>query len=353
MSRNYANFSTDIWRPGNDFGDLNMAAQWAYFMLSTQSDISAAGVLSLNIKRWIGRTKDGTREAIVRALQELQAAGKVVYDTDTEELLVRTFVKWDGGYNNRKRRPVIERAARDIESLGLRRVLAVEFAKLELPVEWLGLPIESGADSLSGSYGIAHTGEPATPILDGPTVPTQRTPETTFPQVNRLSDSPSRFDGVAVIPQPSTLNPQVIPPSAATTVAIIEPLLFGETPEPETEASPTQRAFGLARYWIDARERAGTPVIARGKNGPLHILKNLIKPFAEGSYTDDEIKQALTEIGESAPSSAQLDRALTRIRSGKDPRSNQGRRNGSLASDSRRSMVRDTHAKRDEYLADI
>lgn len=337
MARHYANIATAIWRPEDDFGDLTITAQWAYLMLVTQSDISAAGVLSLNVKRWVGRAKDGTRDAIVGAIQELQAAGKVVYDTDTEELLIRTFVKWDGGYSNRKRRPVILRAAGEVESLALRQVLAREFAKLELPVGVLRLPVTSGGDSLSGPYGIAHTVEPPNTIEPATAAPGPHTSENTFPQVDSLSDSPSRFDGVVVTqavvvrPQPSTRNPQSVPPSAATAVAVAEPALFeGPRTDPaETPPTDHQRAFGIARWWIKTRAEKGTPVIAKGRHGPLHILKNLIEPFAEGRYTDDEIKQALEEISESVPSKSQMDRTLSKLRTGV-PSNQQGRRNGAL-----------------------
>lgn len=346
MSRNYANISTSIWRPENNFGNLTRDGQWAHFMLNTQPDISAAGVLSLNVKRWASRARDTTRTEIVAALQELQEAGMVVYDTETEELLLRTFLKDDGGYSNRKRRPVIERAAGQVESMALRQALAQEFAELDLPLSWLGLPASQGADRLSAPYEVTHPGESSNLPTSPPTVPAPRAPETTFPQVDRLSDAlshspsdrPSRFDGVVVTealvvrPQPSTHIPQPVPPPAATAVALADQPSLEGMPEPEpTETTTTdaQRAFGIARWWIDVRKKSGTPVIAKGRNGPLHILKNLIEPFAAGRYADNEIKQALEEISESVPSKAQMDRTLARLRAGGSS-NQQGRRNGSL-----------------------
>jgi len=224
MSRNYATFATSIWRPEDDFGELTMAAQWAYFMLSTQPDISAAGVLSLNVRRWSKRTKDGSREVVIGALQELQAAGKVFYDYDTEELLIRTFVKWDGGYGNQKRRPVIERAAMDLESARLRQVLAEELRRLGDPTMALL------ADRLSTPYGIAYAAE-APAIAPGD--PQQHPPRNggegptgAFSQVDSLSDSHadgvSRSDGVVVTqglvvdPQTTTHNPGTQPLAGAT-----------------------------------------------------------------------------------------------------------------------------------------
>lgn len=219
MSRNYANFSTAIWRPEDDFGDLTMPAQWAYFMLGTQPDISAAGVLSLNVRRWSKRARGITRGVVVEALQELQAAEKVFYDYDTEELLIRTFVKADGGYGNQKRRPVIERAAMDLESPRLRAVLATELRKLGDDV------MVKLADRLSAPYGIAYPAEQpqnvsatsSTPAEDAAT----ESDKATSSQVDSLSDGLSHSDGVVVtqglvvVPQPSTRTPQTQPPAEA------------------------------------------------------------------------------------------------------------------------------------------
>jgi hypothetical protein len=219
MSRNYANFSTAIWRPGDDFGDLTMPAQWAYFMLGTQPDISAAGVLSLNVRRWSKRTKGGTRQMVVDALQELQAAEKVFYDYDTEELLIRTFVKADGGYGNQKRRPVIERAALDLESPRLRGILAAELRKLGDEV------MAKLADRLCAPYGIAYAAEEPENVPGATSTPvggdTAEPAKVEFSQVDSLSDGLSRSDGVVVTkglvvdPQPSTHTPQTQPPAEA------------------------------------------------------------------------------------------------------------------------------------------
>jgi hypothetical protein len=316
MSRNYAQFSTAIWRPEDDFGELSLSAQWCYFMLGTQPDISAAGVLSLNVRRWSKRARGVTRDVVVEALQELQAAGKVFYDYDTEELLIRAFVKADGGYGNRKRQPVIERAALELESPRLRGILAAELRKLGHPT------MTKLADRLSAPYGMGYPPEApqdasrASEVAS--TTPASKPTKTDSPQVDSLSDSPYRFDGVVVTkglveePQPTTHNPQPIPPTAVPRGQLaIEGI---PAPPPAPPPSDAQRAFALGRYWLKTREANGTPVVVKGKADPIVLLRNLIQPFVENHYTDDEIKAALNAIGESIPSTARLDRTLTRIR---------------------------------------
>ena len=220
MARNYANVSTAIWQRDGDFVKLSVHAQWAYLMLLSQPDISAAGVLSINLRRWTGRAADVTRDVLVAALKELAEARFVVYDQDTEELLVRTFVKWDGGYTNRKRKPVIVSAAREIESPLIRRVLAAELNKLGFIVAGLTNAVSDAVpDSLSRSAdspsdGLIHEGSmgsPEQPPFDPPKSGGRRK----YPQENRLSGRQSRFDRVVVtevVPLTTTPNPQPTTP---------------------------------------------------------------------------------------------------------------------------------------------
>jgi hypothetical protein len=136
VARNYAQIATEIWRD-EDFVVLSEVAQHKYLLLITQPDISAAGVLSLALARWASRSKGATRASVRDAIEELEAHRYVVFDEETEELLVRGFVRWDGGYKNEKRRFAIRDAARQIVSPVLRRALAAEFGRLDLPADWI------------------------------------------------------------------------------------------------------------------------------------------------------------------------------------------------------------------------
>jgi hypothetical protein len=151
MARSYANVATAMWRD-DDFIVLAVDEQYVYFLLISQPDISAAGVLSIALTRWASRSKGMSRDRMLAAVHGLQAHRFVVADFDTDELLVRSFVRWDGGYTNSKRRFAIRDAADQIVSPAIRSALAAEFERLDLPLEWI--PTFSQVDSLS----IGHTG---------------------------------------------------------------------------------------------------------------------------------------------------------------------------------------------------
>ncbi|MEV5211371.1 hypothetical protein AB0K35_28245 [Micromonospora sp. NPDC053740] len=111
------------------------------------------------------------------------------------------------------------------------------------------------------------------------------------------------------------------------------------------EPTPTQRAFGVARDWVTYRREQGTPVIAtgKGKEPEVHKLKNLIEPFLIKGYSDSEVKHGLIAVGESIPSTASLDRTLTRLRNQQN-----GRMDGGMKPANPR-ILRNSHENQDRY----
>lgn len=132
MARSYGQIMSAIWNDP-EFRALTESAQRAYLMLVTQSDISSAGTLALTLKRWSGYAIDTTPDTLSDALSQLSNARFVVVDEDTEELLARKFVRWDGGYGNEKRRPAITAAANAAVSPRIRASLADELDILSVP----------------------------------------------------------------------------------------------------------------------------------------------------------------------------------------------------------------------------
>lgn len=168
MARNYGNVLTAIWRLDGDFVKRSASAQRLYLLLATQPEISACGVLPLRVRRWSALSPDGTESDVIQALKELEEHRYIVVDGDTEELLVRSFTRHDGGYANPRRLPSIRDAADAIESSKLLVVLAGEFDRLELAEQWRGkakTQVNSHSDSQTDSQSIGE------PHIDGMAIP--------------------------------------------------------------------------------------------------------------------------------------------------------------------------------------
>jgi len=131
VARNYGQIMSAIWNDP-DFRALDCESQRAYLMLVTQAEITSAGTIAVTLKRWSGYAVDSTSDSLSDSLSRLESARFIAIDEDTEELVVRSFVKWDGGANNAKRQPSILAAANAVVSHHIRAVLAVELTKLGL-----------------------------------------------------------------------------------------------------------------------------------------------------------------------------------------------------------------------------
>lgn len=94
MSREYARIKVAIWTD-LDFRDLTAAAQHLYFMLLTSPSLSLAGVADWRPRRIAAMCSGWTVQDVEAAASELEAARYVLVDEDTEEVLVRSFVRHD------------------------------------------------------------------------------------------------------------------------------------------------------------------------------------------------------------------------------------------------------------------
>jgi hypothetical protein len=257
MARSYARLITAIWR-NSEFRALDGGSQRVYMLLVTQPNISAAGTLPLTVRRWAEMATDTTVADINRALTVLAAGRFIGLDYSTEEVLVRSFVRWDGGYGNRKRLPVILAAAAEAVSPALRAMLAGEFARLGIP------------------FAATHD-EPMTESTADDDAESNQ-------QVDRLSDShpdgTTRFDRVVGCQGEylgaTTHNPQPIPPSAA------EPAVgLGDTKKAANIA-----AQNLTRVYTDVVKLSNFPAV-------MAVVK---KARNTGQYADEQIRSALERL---------------------------------------------------------
>jgi hypothetical protein len=145
MAREHARILTRIWDPESDFRNRSADAQRLYFLLLSQRSLNHAGVLPLTVKKWANCCAGTTADDIWSALKELAEERYVVVDADTEEVLVRSYIRNDGVAKQPNILKAALRLASEVESPKLRAVLAGELRRLHLE------HADRVADAISGT----------------------------------------------------------------------------------------------------------------------------------------------------------------------------------------------------------
>ena len=125
MARSYAPIFTSIWSDP-DFTSRTAEAQRCYLLAVSQSNISYAGVISFTARRWARMAGNTTVADIEKAVQELEEHRFFVVDEDTEEILVRSFVKHNGVLAQPQLKKAMQKAYAEILSVTLRAALLAE-----------------------------------------------------------------------------------------------------------------------------------------------------------------------------------------------------------------------------------
>lgn len=133
MAREHARILCTIWSPGDDFRQRTPDAQRLYFLVLSQRELNNAGVIPLMVSKWARCSASTTVEDIEKALSELEDNRYVVVDRETDEVLVRTFVRNDGIAKQPNMLKSALRAAGQIESESIRHALARELLRLGHP----------------------------------------------------------------------------------------------------------------------------------------------------------------------------------------------------------------------------
>lgn len=170
MAREHARILTRIWSD-LDWRELPPAEQRLYFLLLSQGNVTQAGVLPLQVRKWAKGSKHTSEEDIAEALAVLAAERFVVVDEDTEEVLIRSFIRNDGVLKIPNVLKAALRAATAVESSKLRAALAVELRRLRrreasevadelvpnpsgtCPTDWIANPSGTNAEPVETGSG--------------------------------------------------------------------------------------------------------------------------------------------------------------------------------------------------------
>lgn len=128
MARDHARMQTARWAK-EDWRDLRWEAQWAYDAIVSQQALTYVGVLDYRPGRLAVLADGATTRKVEQAVAQLEAARYVVIDRQTEELLIRTYVRHDGVLDRVNMGKAVARAFAKVISLELRQAILAELAR--------------------------------------------------------------------------------------------------------------------------------------------------------------------------------------------------------------------------------
>lgn len=128
MARDHTRIHCDIWGD-DDWLDLSAQAQHLYFVLYTWPP-SLCGAGDWQPRKVAARARGWTVPAVLDAAEELVAGDFVLIDLDTEEYLLRSWVKHDGLYRVQNMAVSVANARANLASRTLRGVVVHEVSKL-------------------------------------------------------------------------------------------------------------------------------------------------------------------------------------------------------------------------------
>lgn len=130
MARDHARVNIAIWA-STEFRELSPAAQHLYFVLVTSSTLNYAGVADWRPRRLSALAGGWAESDVTAAARELSEARVLIIDGDTEEALVRTWIKHDGLIDQPRMAVSVANAYAGVSSLTIRGVIVHELTKLK------------------------------------------------------------------------------------------------------------------------------------------------------------------------------------------------------------------------------
>jgi hypothetical protein len=252
MARGHGRILTSIWDDA-DFTSLGEEEQRLYFFLLSQTNLNHAGLLPVTLLRWSRKAKGLTPALLSDRLGVLEGARFVVVDPETEELLIRSYVRNDGVWKQPNVMAAMVSASQEIESPTLRRVLLAEMDRL---------PLDLLSDETSSRGGPS----------------TRQQIEVHLTNLRRL----------LVVPDPVPPHPSSIP-----------------TEDPS--ANPFGRVLGTPPDTIgEPSTRAGAPAYTRAAPSPSPVPypspeKDVAAPVVELRLVPDHAEPAQPAAGKPAP----------------------------------------------------
>ena len=129
MARDYAQIRTDIWADDH-WRTLTPGAQWLYEHFLTSPTLTHAGVADWRPARVAKLARSLTTESVRKYADELERGRFILTDDETEEVVVRSFLRHDGVLLNPNMWKSLGAAYAGIYSSRIKAVVAAEVNRL-------------------------------------------------------------------------------------------------------------------------------------------------------------------------------------------------------------------------------
>ncbi len=129
MARDYAQIRQDMWADDNWRG-LTAPAQWLYMLLISDPRLTYAGVTDWHPGRIAQRAKECTARDVLVAAAELSDGYFIVIDEDTEEVMIRSYLKHDPLMRNPRLAVTMAKDFGAVASNKIRAAIVWELQKL-------------------------------------------------------------------------------------------------------------------------------------------------------------------------------------------------------------------------------
>ena len=130
MAREFAKIKSAIWQD-DDFRGLPPLAQHLYFVILTDPELSYCGIADWRPRRMLPKSQGWTLDELYGAAEILAQELLLIVDEDTEEVLVRSFLRHDGVMQHNKLCVSAMRSFAAVASNTLRGVIVHELNRLK------------------------------------------------------------------------------------------------------------------------------------------------------------------------------------------------------------------------------
>lgn len=125
MARSYSKVKVTIWSDP-DFRAMPVAAQWLYFVMLTHPTITSCGVMDWREAKLVKFSEGMDVQALRQAAWDLGQKRLIAVDPETEEALVRSFVRHDGVLKTPNTTKALVREYGSIASTRLMELVSIE-----------------------------------------------------------------------------------------------------------------------------------------------------------------------------------------------------------------------------------